>query len=77
MKNMPIMTQITGLSAVRKVSQKNPTTMSAVPAFGKMPYFPVRAISWPLTIEAIMRPRIIGSIRKPLSVGVAPCTSCR
>ena len=32
---------------------------------------------WPLTIDEIIRPRIIGSSWKPLSVGEEPSTSCR
>ena len=40
-------------------------------------YRPVRAMIWPLAIEEIIRPRIIGSSWSPLSVGVDPSTSCR
>ena len=32
---------------------------------------------WPEAIDEIIRPRIIGSICRPDSVGVAPSTSCR
>ncbi len=34
--SIPTMIQISGLSAVRKVSQKKPATMKAVPVLGKI-----------------------------------------
>ena len=51
--------------------------MNAVPMIGKMRYLPVREMIWPLTIEEIMSPRIIGNSWKPLSVGVDPFTIWR
>ncbi len=65
------------VSYCRKVRAKKPRESSAVPRIGNMRYRPVRAMICPDPIEAIMRPRIIGSICRPLSVGVAPVTSCR
>jgi hypothetical protein len=74
---MPTIMNQYGLSNERFVNQKNPAAMKAVPVIGKILYLPVREMSWPATIDEIIRPAIIGSIWKPLSVGVAPFTSCR
>ena len=37
----------------------------------------MREVSWPDTIDETMMPPTSGSIRKPDSIGVAPCTICR
>ena len=75
--SIPPIMKMTGLSAEANVNQKKPADISPVPMIGKILYRPVREMIWPLVIDEIMRPRIIGSIRNPLSVGVAPFTSCR
>ena len=37
----------------------------------------MREVSWPERIDATMIPPTSGSIMKPASMGVAPCTICR
>ena len=76
-RSIPIIMYQTGNDAWAKANQRKPTAMTPVPMVGKMRYLPVRAMICPLVIDEIMRPRIIGSSRKPDSVGVAPFTSCR
>ena len=49
---------------------------SAEPKIGKPRMRPVREITWPETIEALIMPKTMGSIRKPDCIGVASCTIC-
>ncbi len=64
------------MSAVVNESSSSATTMTAEPTIGKSRTCPVREMTRPEPIEAVIMPTTIGSIRKPDSVGDAPCTIC-
>jgi len=64
------------VSAEIVVSANMPSAISAEPKIGKIRVRPVREMMRPDVIEAVIRPATIGSMRKPDSVGVAPCTIC-
>ena len=57
-------------------SSSSATTISAEPTRGKTRVRPVLEISWPETSALVIIPTTIGSIRRPASVGEAPCTIC-
>ena len=77
MQNIAIMVNQSGLSMVRKVSNRKPTPVMSVPVTGKMRYLPVREMIWPDPIEASRSPAIKGSVAKPDAVGLSPKTICR
>ena len=70
------LTQIIGVSAPQRDSRNSPTTVTAEPTTGNQRMWPVLEITWPETIEPLIMPITIGSISRPDSVGVAPCTIC-
>ena len=58
-------------------SSPSPTVITAVPMIGNLRYLPVREISWPLPIDVIRTPSIIGVSWSPERVGLSPWTIWR
>ncbi len=57
-------------------SRYRPTVISAVPTTGKILYLPHLLTSWPVPMEVISSPTIIGTSRSPDRVGETPRTTC-
>ena len=54
-----------------------PMVMRAVPTIGKILYRPIRAMIWPLPIEAVNKPAMMGNSMSPEVVGDTPRTTWR
>ena len=66
-----------GVSAPTRENSTSATSISELPTIGKIRYRPVRAMTWPETIEPVMMPMTNGISSRPPLVGLAPFTICR